>query len=219
MNTKNKLRNNPWDPLLRALRTENVTPPRKLPGWKAFMHEHHNEILKAYDQEYPDKSSLQRSRDLKSRCEIARRMFGELSAEEQKVHEDMAAQQFKEESADFKRKRDLVTGGGTPRYCDQVQYVFPAVYISLDTDHFCRAREHAASTLMPLLDLVSKYTGCTTTLLLGAPPNEGTKNFHLQAVHSGRSATTGQTWSEFDKDGFQIALKHFSHFVAKTDRK
>ena len=75
----------------------------------------------------------------------------------------------------------------------------------------------AALTL--LLELISKYTGCCASLLLGAPPNKNEKYFHLQAIHSGITTTTSQIWSEHDEEGFEAAMKHFSTFVAKTDRK
>ncbi|KAF7795851.1 hypothetical protein EIP86_007018 [Pleurotus ostreatoroseus] len=201
-NADTKNRNSPWETLLQGLRAENVAPPRKLPAWKLFMREHNKEVLKKYDEENPNKTPIQRSRDLKTRCAIARKLYDALTAEEKTTYNNMAIKQYDDEMADFTQKREAVSGNKVPTYAQQVE-----------------ARELAAATLSPLLGLISRYTGCCVSLLLGAPPNTGEKLFHLQAIHSGTTTATNQTWSEYDRDGFQTAMKHFSAFLAKTDRK
>ena len=57
--------------------------------------------------------------------------------------------------------------------------------------------------------------------MLGAPPKTklGEKFFYLQAVHSGTTTATNQLWSEYDREGFHAAMKQFSTFIGKTDRK
>ncbi|KAF7799447.1 hypothetical protein EIP86_010682, partial [Pleurotus ostreatoroseus] len=191
---------NPWDVLLKTLHEVDAVPPRRIPGWKAFMRTKSDIIAELYHKENPGKTPQQRARDLKTRCTLARRLWDELTEAERKSFEESTTAEYEEELAAFKEKKDLVNGAIVPTREKQLE-----------------ARENITAAVSPLLDLIANYTGTCVSLFLGSPPTDDNKMFYLKGINCGTTADTKLTWSEYDKESFHAAMKIFSSFVLKTD--
>lgn len=85
------------------------------------MRDKHTEVMEKYDEEYPDKTTVQRARDLKNRCKIARRLFEELATEQQQVYEDKATKQHEQDMAEFTRNRATLSCDQVPAYSRQLE--------------------------------------------------------------------------------------------------
>ena len=85
------------------------------------MRTHTKEVAEVYEERYPNKDPKERARDLKTRCELARELWGMLSEDEQKKFEDQATKEYNEELAVYKEKRSLVTSTAEPTYQRQVE--------------------------------------------------------------------------------------------------
>ncbi|GJF00550.1 hypothetical protein PsYK624_168430 [Phanerochaete sordida] len=185
--------------LFEALCNPEVIPPRKLPGWQYWMSRNTDKINEEYLRLHPNDAD-KLAKDIGERCRISRVLWEEADEEQQKVFEAEAQAEFNEEMEHYHTIKSTVTG--TLEDTPEAQE---------------RARAAFAEIALPFAEFLAKASGTCVSIISGSPPPPGSTQLHLKAVHAGMSVPTAtapsQKWSDYDPEGFKLAIKQFSKFV------
>ncbi|KAH9899382.1 hypothetical protein C8Q73DRAFT_787273 [Cubamyces lactineus] len=198
--TTKRKEDNPWQPLLEALKTKSsVAPrPRQLAIWQLYMSKKPEEIDIVYKERWPQ-ANLPSTRSLSFRAAIARELLAQESEEYREELNEEAIRMHEEELAELQAL--------------QLPQADPN-----DEQAMRSAREEFAAVVQPLLQLLRDYTGMYCTLIAGVPLLQGPKEFDLRVVGCGRTAgPLEKPWHAMEEAAFKKDVMYsFTRFLMNT---
>ena len=116
----------PWLPLLEDLREAQLPRPTKLPPYQHWMRKHADLILEEYDRLHPDKTPMERGRDVNEHGCIARELFAALPPDQQEEEKAEAEETYSQEVVEYEALQDALDKTTAPPLEAQLRYVICA---------------------------------------------------------------------------------------------
>ena len=179
--TTKRKEDNPWQPLLEALKTKsNVAPrPRQLAIWQLYMSKKPDEIDIVYRERWPQ-ANLPSTRSLSFRAAIARELLAQESEEYREELDEEATRMHEEELAELQASQLPQADPNDEQAMRRCVVPLPLPSARRHSRRFISAREEFAAVVQPLLQLLRDYTGMYCTLIAGVPLLQGPKEFDLR---------------------------------------